>query len=80
MKTTLETEIYQHSEDQNYSLIVVFSDNPYRMVFDGNITACQLTESIILDRAYKFFNHESNELKTSDLNMRYIKKTKQERN
>jgi len=74
MKTTLETEIRQHCDDDKYQLIVKFSDNPYLMVFDGDVLQCTITEIIILDRAYKFFNHESNQLTTSDLGFKYIKR------
>jgi hypothetical protein len=72
MNITIDNEI--NKIGNIYQLKIKFSDNPFTMIKE-NIDICQLLkiQSILDNRIKKYFNKESNILKTSDMGFAYIK-------
>lgn len=73
MKITITDNLYLKNGIWYYE--INFSDNKYIMVYENkNIFECQKIKSILDNRILKYFKKEISILKTSDLNLTYIKK------
>lgn len=70
----MKTEIYQDlkKEGNNWIYSIKFSNNPYTMIYKGNILECQKKQTIIDNRIVAFFKKETDILITSDLNFEYV--------
>jgi hypothetical protein len=72
----MKTEIYSQFKQigTNYQVVYKFSDNPYYMIFTGELDKCNKIYYLMEERIDNFFNRKSNTLNTSDLGFIYKKK------
>lgn len=72
MKTIIKDRLELIDDIWTYQ--IKFNDNPYTMQYKNkDILKCQEIRNIIDNRIISYFKKEVNILKTSDLNLEYIK-------
>lgn len=61
-------------KDNKWQYRIKFSDNPFTMIYENeDILQCQKIRNVLNNRIIKFFKKETDILKTSDLNFKYVK-------